>query len=40
MKMCGVKKCIVKPVHPLDLISKIEFRIEKQENGIMGPLSV
>jgi DNA-binding response OmpR family regulator len=31
MKMCGVKKCILKPIHPLDLISSIEFGIDKKE---------
>ena len=31
MRICGVKKCILKPIHPLDLISNIEFEIETKE---------
>ena len=30
MKMCGIRTCIIKPVKPLDLISKIEFEIEQK----------
>ena len=31
MKMCGVKKCILKPINPLDLIANIEFGLEEKE---------
>lgn len=34
MKMCGVKKCILKPIHPLDLISNIEFGLDKKEEPV------
>ena len=33
VRMCGVKKCLIKPVHPLDFISNIEFLTEKKKHG-------
>jgi DNA-binding response OmpR family regulator len=36
MKLCGIKKCILKPIKPLDLIANIEFGAEKRNAVTSG----